>query len=390
MTEAILTPQSLSLIPRNGLYLPFHGGTKTHLGVSPTTESGGIIYPAHLDRTAIQLAEATENLCDNPSFETNTTGWTPQGTNTLEISTEQAKSGSYSMKCTFVDHGAYAAHGLTLTAADHTSGLWVYVPSSWDGTGLAVRMLYWVGATGVIDGTVNLSLRDQWQFVHAHATPVVGDLFGWLQVVETGAAATVGKFIYVDGVQIEAKAYPTPYCDGSLGEGHSWSGTEHASTSSRTITSLKYTVNLADQFTVACWLNPLMLPSETDTWTKIWDWANDADDRMYLQYNTTSNVVQADGTFDGTGFTGINHTDLTRNTWVHLTLTFDGITVTLYADGTEADSRNPAVTSWGTAPSQLSIGSIYNATTYPLNGWLDEFIALDYALTASEVGVLWG
>lgn len=41
------------------------------------------------------------------------------------------------------------------------------------------------------------------------------------------------RTLYIDGVQVEAAAAATAYCDGSLGLGYAWSGTAHQSTSSR-------------------------------------------------------------------------------------------------------------------------------------------------------------
>ena len=101
--ETIFTPQGLSIIPRNGLYLPFHGGSKSHLGLAPSTETGGIIYPTWMDRIAVQLAEATTNLVINPSVEVDLNSWATSGTNTIERSSAQAKIGNWSIKCIFGD-----------------------------------------------------------------------------------------------------------------------------------------------------------------------------------------------------------------------------------------------------------------------------------------------
>ena len=57
--------------------------------------------------------------------------------------------------------------------------------------------------------------------------------------VRVGLNASQGSFL-VDAFQVENKSYATPYADGSLGNGHSWSGTAHASTSSRTQAGLYY------------------------------------------------------------------------------------------------------------------------------------------------------
>lgn len=53
-----------------------------------------------------------------------------------------------------------------------------------------------------------------------------------------------GMTLYFTGVQWENKAYATSYCDGSLGDGFSWTGTANASTSQRALTSLTPPVGL--------------------------------------------------------------------------------------------------------------------------------------------------
>jgi len=47
---------------------------------------------------------------------------------------------------------------------------------------------------------------------------------------------TIGDQMRVSMCQVENKAYATPYCDGSLGTGFTWTGTPHASTSTRVAT----------------------------------------------------------------------------------------------------------------------------------------------------------
>ena len=39
--------------------------------------------------------------------------------------------------------------------------------------------------------------------------------------------------MHLDALQIEYKPYATPYADGDMGEGYAWTGTAHASTSTR-------------------------------------------------------------------------------------------------------------------------------------------------------------
>ncbi len=175
---------------------------------------------------------ATTNLITNPSFETNTTGWGKGGTNTIAQSTDQAKFGSNSMKCTFQNSFLLANYVITLTAAAHTLSAWIYVPSDYDGTGLRLNDANFVGATGQSGGEVDMTKTDQWQFVSRFVTVDSGDLAGSIQLADS-TGPTAGKFVYLDAVQAEAKAAATPYFDGSLGTGYAWTGTAHASTSTR-------------------------------------------------------------------------------------------------------------------------------------------------------------
>ena len=119
------------------------------------------------------------------------------------------------------------------------------------GPGFVVQFLNFAGDWGSTYGLANMSLRDQWQFVacdrsrdccRGHIRPI--------DCIRGCNAGTSGKFFYIDGAQCEAKAYPTPYCDGSLGTGHAWTGTAHASTSTRTAETLSTLRTCPAEFTM--------------------------------------------------------------------------------------------------------------------------------------------
>ena len=61
-----------------------------------------------------------------------------------------------------------------------------------------------------------MTIRDKWQRVHCHITPDAGDLSGSLYLSENGTNPTAGRFIYVDGVQIETGTAATTYLDGDI------------------------------------------------------------------------------------------------------------------------------------------------------------------------------
>ncbi len=182
-----------------------------------------------------KIFDATTNLITNPSFETNTTGWAASGSNTIEQSTDQAKFGTNSLKCLWVDNTVLAAYMLTLSAVSHSLGVWIYIPmGSWSATNLAIRFADYTSATGTLFAVADLGIRDAWQHVSVEdVTPDAGDLVGDVRIYYTTGSPTAGDHVFVGGVQTEARATVTDHCDGSLGERYSWQGTAHASTSTR-------------------------------------------------------------------------------------------------------------------------------------------------------------
>lgn len=173
------------------------------------------------------------NLCTNPSFESGTIGWTTGGTNTIATSAVQQRRGVYSCKCTYTNNDLLASYAITLkTDTDHVASMDIYIPSDYEGTELT---LTWTGFTiaTVVAGKPDMTIRDKWQRVHAHIIPDSGDLAGTLTLSETGTNGDATEFIYIDGVQIEARATETTYFDGDTDEYCYWSGQQNASTSIR-------------------------------------------------------------------------------------------------------------------------------------------------------------
>jgi hypothetical protein len=189
------------------------------------------------------MAEYTVNLCTNPSIETNSTGWSGYSSGTVSRSATQALFGSYSLAVTAgaANRGAQiTVTGLTAFSG-HTLSAWVYCDSA-----ITIKL----GGTDNIDkdhGDTTASIpAATWTRVtrtittDAHTSVI-------LRIYSTTAAT-----FYVDGVQVENKNYATAYADGSLGgynasgawfasgNGHSWTGTAHASTTVRSEGRLLY------------------------------------------------------------------------------------------------------------------------------------------------------
>lgn len=186
--------------------------------------------------------KASVNLCTNPSFEKATTGWTTGGTNTIARSTEQQRRAAFSLKCTYNDNDLLASYAITLTDTDHVAGVDIYVPSTYTGTQLTLSWTDYV--TGVVvDGLVDMTIRNRWQRIYCHVNPDGADLVGTLTLIETGTNGASGQSIYIDGVLIEVGTVPTTYFDGDFTETlnnvrqYYWTLLAHASTSVRLATT---------------------------------------------------------------------------------------------------------------------------------------------------------
>jgi hypothetical protein len=181
------------------------------------------------------VPEATVNLCTNPSFELATTGWSASGSNTIARSAAQQFAGVYSLLCTYQNNTTLAtltiSSGLN-TGTTYTITARLYVPADWNGDDIRLnasgftsatvtQVREWDSAIGETGKWVELEIR---LATSADATGTI--------LLQTTGAPSAGRAVYLDCLQIEAKAYPTTYCDGDQ-PGCAWSGTPHASSSSR-------------------------------------------------------------------------------------------------------------------------------------------------------------
>ena len=200
----------------------------------------GIAGTAHaspsISRAAFWVEEGTTNLCINPSAESAATGtWGPGVTVTRD--TTYAYIGTAANKA--VCDGAAGDQGVAFytSAAMGTTSARTFTGSAFvRGSGqMRVRMrARYTDATDEFgSSSITITLTDAWQrlITPAFTTNAAKtlDFLSLIVTTQTGVATT----LYADNGQIEEKAYATSYCDGSLGTGYSWSGTAHASSSSR-------------------------------------------------------------------------------------------------------------------------------------------------------------
>ena len=272
----------------------FTGDLTGHMGQIGTPTGGVIFRPGKFDK-AVQLAEAATNLITNPSFEIDTVTWTTRATNTLTRVTARAKYGDACLEITvgtpsdalLAWNGSSVNYG---SAVEHTASAWIWVPTAWDGGDIYLTSTNATGAvsTTKTEWTAGASPTEEWFYIESSITPDVGDLTGAVTVI-TSALPSSGKTLYVDAIQCESGSYASPYLDGSLGDGHSWSGTAHASASSRTQAYAHYDLEMKPNtsYSVGMWINTLDWSSESGHMWLAWYNNGDVANNQTLIYDNS-------------------------------------------------------------------------------------------------------
>lgn len=334
---------------------------------------GGVIYRPGKFGKAIQLANATTNLLTNPSFETNTTGWAASVSATLTRDVTSAAIGTACAKVvtTVNGHYIYASAGGNSLANGESMTV-----SVWYRGGSNVTLHVWQLSVGSL-ANATFSAAGEWTRASVTYTNNTGST---LSNVTALFALSTANTNYFDGAQMEKASYASPYCDGSLGAGHSWSGTAHGSTSSRTLATLTYPTagNLdVNVGSVSLWV----YLEDAFNWNRIFHFKNtDGEFDMYCNVSDT-------GYFRYKGV-AISVGTLPPRTWIHLVVTWDVAsgTIKAYKDGALVSSSS-TVTGAANVLSTLAIGGNYNNST--LNGYIDDFVILDRVVSADEVRTIY-
>lgn len=220
---------------------------------------------------------------------------------------------------TAIDPNSTASHTLSVYVYDGTTG-------NIGGTVSATVAKLVFGGSVVTPASYTDMGGGWWRLSYSAATIDASLLYG--------VQALAGKTIYVDGVQLEAKAYATTYGDGNLGTGYSWSGTEHESTSTRVASNLIYTNNSdlsANNGSVSFWTRP-----------NSWSYGG-LISRTYVSFgNFTLHYQQgtAPGNNNYWGLRINNNSpwatkalDFTNDKWVHIVATWNNGTSKVYVNG---------------------------------------------------------
>lgn len=188
---------------------------------------------------SVIVPEATVNLITNPSFETTGAGgWTAVG-GSVARSAAYSAFGLYSLAVTPTSGTGDGVYFGTVALTSGTSYTFsVYVR----GVASVPYKIYFADTSGTLKGTATTITGDgAWH--RYEVTWACDSSTNYRVYVTKNGGSSTGVF-YIDAAQVEANAYATTYCDGSIdvlrgfsSSGCSWSGVAHASTSSRTATS---------------------------------------------------------------------------------------------------------------------------------------------------------
>jgi hypothetical protein len=355
----------------------YRGSAIGHKG-QVDTRSGGVIFRKGMFGKAVQIAEATTNKVLNPSAET-TGNFAARGTATVTRDTGTYYVGVTSYKVVLA--AANDGIDLTLSAlanANHYASFWV--------TGSAIATLQ-VSADGTNWNAITQEYSetiDGITWTHCIAAIPAAQANGstTLRIRNTASSGT----FYIDAVQVEQKSYPTPYCDGSLGNGHNWSGTAHASQSSRTAATLTYpftgNMNFV-QGSLTFWARENAVMTGFGS---VFTARGDANNFIVVNLSGgggSGNLIPyAQAVSGGSSTSTVSGTAAISAGWHHFVVTWKSGELKLYVDGaqtgTTANYAAPLV-----APTNIEIGT-FNGVN-PANTLIDDLAILPYVLSPNEV-----
>ncbi len=383
----------------------FTGNPDDVLGGVTATTSGGVIFRPGRYGKGAQVAEGTTNLITNPSFEVDLATWSALGAgSTISRVTDECVYGTACVEV--VCNGAGVQYGLNGQFYEGITEGRSYTFSGYvkaDAPVTLLMLIHWYtsGGAWISQSFRTVAVTTDWTRYSVTGTAPATAAKARLQIRRD---QTVAYTAWVDATQLEEKAYPTPYCDGSLSDDHSWSGTPHASTSSRTAAVLKYDgVVPRESFTVMGWFASSMREGETGlgvpgtigSFFQIGDYYGNPGLNVMKWYSGGYTALYFKDS-DDAGWTGTASQVIAfePDEWFFIAVTYDGSQITYYAwrpDGTELSpvTIGDVGDGFGTGPNlSLRIGNSSD-TTHAKNVFADDVAVFDRALSAGEVQAIY-
>lgn len=200
--------------------------------------------------TSGALGSSRTNLIPNPSFETNTTGWTGQST-TVARSTAQFYSGAASLSMTATAVTTTLALTPGGTSGIPVTGSTTYAIQFRSRAATTPRnvefYVYWYDSAGALIGmptTGGYTTNSTSGWTLHSGTKTSPSNAAYARVAAAVYNAAIGEVHYIDAVMMEQASSVGTYFDGSTAAGggwsYAWSGTAHASASTATSSNLAY------------------------------------------------------------------------------------------------------------------------------------------------------
>jgi hypothetical protein len=356
------------------------------------TVAGSSNYGTGKFGNGLRTGVATTNLTTNPSVETGTTGWScwhNVGTGACVRSSDTGAFGSYSWKSTMTLDGSQGNQiGDTSVSAStvYSVSAWVNI-TSWGGSNFTFYMReYYPTGNGQCGSTLYTAsaVTNGWVRITGTCTTRADTTLLSVSYYLNSTLQTV----YTDGVQIEQVASSMPYVDGSLGTGYAWSGTAHASTSTRAA-STAAPASLVDNTsgTVAFWFNSPSL----DTSAQCPFGSSNGDSTGGVFFSLKSSGIYAYHNYATSQSLSPQYVSaISNNTWYQAVYTWDNSTRsgTLYVNG--LPQQTVAYTQAITIGAYIqNLGTCTKTSYTAFNGTLDDMRVYSRALEGAEVAKLY-